>query len=469
MVQLENTSKLYGTRRGQVKALDEISLQVKEGEFIVVRGPSGSGKTTLLLAIGGMLHPTSGRVIIGGKDIYAMSKRERARFRAENIGFVFQMFHLVPYLSVIENTLLASGNRADRSEAEKLLERLGMSGREHHKPSELSAGERQRTAIARALLNHPGIILADEPTGNLDPENAAEVIEYLAEFHRGGGTVIVVTHGAVADQYSERIIYLREGRIEEQEAGENMHFRKYIFILLCWCVAGQLCMAEPLLVPSPETYTSEYAEKFTRTANTVLAPVYAPLAEQIASEHQLADKEGIGIDLGSGPGNLIIELCKRTQKMHWVNADINPFFFPIFFKAAEKAEVGHRVSAIFADAQAMPFRDNYADIVVSRGSFHFWEDKRKAFSEIYRVLKPGGVAFIGRGFSENLPVEVARKVREGQGKGGGKPKYDVQKTADELREIMKALKIKEFSIRIPKPLGTGDVNYGIWIEFHKQD
>ena len=213
MVQLENISKIYKTRRGQVKALDEISFQVREGEFLVVRGPSGSGKTTLLLAIGGMLHPTSGRVIIGDKDIYAMSKRERARFRAENIGFVFQMFHLVPYLNVVENTLLASGTRANRLEAEKLLERLGMSGREHHKPSELSAGERQRTAIARALLNHPRIILADEPTGNLDPENAAQVIGYLAEFHREGGTVVVVTHGALADQYSDRIIYLQDGQV----------------------------------------------------------------------------------------------------------------------------------------------------------------------------------------------------------------------------------------------------------------
>lgn len=248
-----------------------------------------------------------------------------------------------------------------------------------------------------------------------------------------------------------------------------MHFRNYMFILLCWCIAGRFCLAEPLLAPSPEIHTSEYAERFTHTANTVLAPVYAPLAEQIASEYQLADKEGIGIDLGSGSGNLIVELCKRTRKMHWVNADINPFFFPFFYKAAEEAEVGHRVSAIFADAQAMPFRDNYAYIIVSRGSFHFWEDKHKAFSEVYRVLKPGGMAFIGRGFSENLPVEIARKVREGQGKGGGKPKYNVEKTAEELREIMKALEIREFSIRMPKPPGAGDVNYGVWLEFHKPD
>jgi len=239
-------------------------------------------------------------------------------------------------------------------------------------------------------------------------------------------------------------------------------------LLLC-CFAGQFCLAEPLLVPSPETHTRDYAVKFTKTANTVLAPVYAPLAEQIVSEFQLAEKAGIGIDLGSGSGNLIIELCRRTQGMHWVNADINPNFFPIFLKAGEEAGFGNRVSAIFADAQALPFRDNYADVIVSRGSFHFWEDKKMAFSEIYRVLKPGGVAFIGRGFSKNLPVEVARKVRKKQQKGGGKPKYDVKKTADELQAIMEALSIKNFSIRIPVPPGDSKVNYGVWAEFHKAE
>ena len=242
-----------------------------------------------------------------------------------------------------------------------------------------------------------------------------------------------------------------------------------IYLLLLCCVVGQFCLAEPLLVPSPETHTRDYAVKFTQTANTVLAPVYAPLAEQIVSEFQLAEREGIGIDLGSGPGSLIIELCRRTQRMHWVNADINPYFFPIFLKAAEEAGVGHRVSAIFADAQALPFRDNYADIIVSRGSFHFWENKKKSFSEIHRVLKPGGVAFIGRGFSENLPVEVARKIREEQQKGGGKPKYDVKKTADELREIMQDLGIVDSFIRTPMPPGDPQVNYGVWVKFRKAE
>ena len=217
MVRLEKVSKLYHTRRCDVKALDEVSLYIKEGEFVVVRGPSGSGKTTLLLSIGGMLRPTEGQIIVDGSDIYSMGNRDRARFRAEKIGFVFQMFHLVPYLNIIENVLLPAGvgkNRYGKTDVRELLKRLNLSKREYHKPFELSAGESQRTAIARALFNQPRIILADEPTGNLDPENAGQIIGHLAEFHRGGGTVIIVTHGMVTDQYADRIIHLREGHIE---------------------------------------------------------------------------------------------------------------------------------------------------------------------------------------------------------------------------------------------------------------
>lgn len=218
MVHFENVSKIYRTRNGNVKALDQIDLQVKEGEFVVVRGPSGSGKTTLLLTVGGMLPPTVGKVIVDKNDIYSMSKRERAKFRAENIGFVFQMFHLVPYLNVIDNVRLASGVKKDQGKREEnaseLLKRLRMSERERHKPSELSTGEKQRVAIARALLNSPKIILADEPTGNLDPENAEEVIRDLTDFHSNGGTVLVVTHGKIVDQYADRIIHLRKGSID---------------------------------------------------------------------------------------------------------------------------------------------------------------------------------------------------------------------------------------------------------------
>lgn len=223
MVRLEGVSKRYPTRHGEVKALDDVSLQVDAGEFAVVRGPSGSGKTTLLLTVGGMLRPTGGRVIAAGNDVFAMGVRERATFRAENIGFVFQMYYLVPYLNVFENVLLPAGagkNRAGRQEAGELLKRLHLSDREDHRPAELSAGERQRTAIARALFNRPKIVLADEPTGNLDRGNAEEVNRYLAAFCREGGTVIMATHGSLADEHADRIIDLRGGRVEESPESE---------------------------------------------------------------------------------------------------------------------------------------------------------------------------------------------------------------------------------------------------------
>lgn len=249
----------------------------------------------------------------------------------------------------------------------------------------------------------------------------------------------------------------------------QMRLRKTGISVLSSFIAAGLYVG--VLLPAPFCFgqSREDAQKFHKTADTVLKPVYAPLAEHIVSEFDLAGKKGIGVDVGSGPGTLIIELCKRTEGMHWINAEINPYFFVEFYEAAEQAGVGHRVSAMLADAQALPFRDDYADIIVSRGSFHFWKNKQQAFSEIYRVVKPGGVAFIGRGFSPNLPVKVARRVRADQGAGGGKPKYDLKETEAELRGIMKTLKIEECRIRLPKPPGSEGVNYGIWLEFRKAE
>jgi SAM-dependent methyltransferase len=203
------------------------------------------------------------------------------------------------------------------------------------------------------------------------------------------------------------------------------------------------------------------------TISRILAPVYAPLAEQIVDDFELREKRGTDVDLGSGPGDLIIELCKRTTWMHWVNADIDSRVFAGFLQRAQDAGFRGRVSAMLADAHALPFHDAFAEVVVSRGSFPFWKDKRKAFSEVYRVLKAGGVAFIGRGFPENLPLEVAREVRDRQRRNGKEPVYDVEKTAAELRQIMRSLGIEDYRVRIPKPERRGDVNYGIWLEFRK--
>ena len=217
MIVLGDVTKAYRTRRGPVKALDGVSLEIPEGEFVAVRGPSGSGKTTLLMVIAGMLRPSAGTVAVGQQEIYALNQQARARFRAQNIGFVFQMFHLVPYLNISENVTLAArvGDTGDRTpQVAGLLDRLGLAGRATHKPAELSAGEKQRTAIARALLNRPKIILADEPTGNLDPENAGTVMKHLVDFQRGGGTVLIATHGEAADEFATRVISLRNGRLD---------------------------------------------------------------------------------------------------------------------------------------------------------------------------------------------------------------------------------------------------------------
>ena len=215
MIELANVSKTYRRSGGDVRALDRVSLSVERGEFIAVRGPSGSGKSSLLLTIGGMIRPTEGRVLVDGEDIYEMPSRERARLRAERIGFVFQMFHLVPYLSALENALVPAlaGARSDREDPTELLSRFRLSDRLEHRPAELSTGERQRVALARALLNRPEIILADEPTGNLDPDNAEQVMSYLAEFQSSGGTVLVVTHDPLADQYAQRTVLMDRGQV----------------------------------------------------------------------------------------------------------------------------------------------------------------------------------------------------------------------------------------------------------------
>ena len=235
----------------------------------------------------------------------------------------------------------------------------------------------------------------------------------------------------------------------------------YLSVLVSGCAGSRLFRA----LPPSEVRAARAAQGMIKSSEGTLAPVYSPLAEYITNRFGLADKQGIGIDVGRGPGNLIIELCRRTR-LHWINADINPHFFAHFMDRAHSEGVGHRVSALFADVHSLPFRDDYADAVVSRGSFHLWNDKPKAFREIHRVLKPGGMAFVGRGFSPDLPVETARQIRAAQAPEGF-PNYDVQETKADLHREMKAAGISDYTILIPESPRDKAVRYGIWVEFQK--
>jgi len=216
MIRLEKVRKTYSRKSRLIHALKDIDLDISRGEFLVVGGPSGSGKTTLLMCLGGMMHPSSGFVKFEVRDIYAQKNIERSRHRALHIGFVFQTLYLVPYLNVLGNVMLSPGTKGDgkaQQKAVELIDRLGLTGRILHKPSELSAGECQRVALARAMIHEPDIVLADEPTGNLDIDNSAEVFRILGNYHRSGGTVILATHGKDAARYADRVLNLKEGRI----------------------------------------------------------------------------------------------------------------------------------------------------------------------------------------------------------------------------------------------------------------
>ncbi len=211
----------------------------------------------------------------------------------------------------------------------------------------------------------------------------------------------------------------------------------------------------------PASKQERAAERMIAASEGHLAPVYGPLAEQIVRDYDLKRAEGVGLDIGSGPGTLIVELCKRTQ-MHWINVDINPHFFGYFLDRAAEAGCSCCVSAVQADVHHLPFRDGYAQMIVSRGSYRFWNDKVRAFSEIHRVLRPGGVAFIGRGLPRDFPLKLAGKVRSGHPMN-----YDPQQKAAELQSIMRQLGIEDYRIIVPDKGKAEGINYGVWIEFRK--
>jgi putative ABC transport system ATP-binding protein len=229
-LQLADVTKIYTGAGGKpVRALDGVGFTSRQGEWIAIMGPSGSGKTTLLNILGCLDQATSGTVMIGKTDTSKLSRAELARFRSETVGFVFQQFHLIPHLTALENVMLAQyfHSMCDRDDARKALEQVGLGARSKHLPSQLSGGEQQRVAIARALVNDPKIILADEPTGNLDAENQKIVMNLLAGLHAQGRTILMVTHDEQVGRRADRRLQLDHGRIlvaKEISAEKNQNF-----------------------------------------------------------------------------------------------------------------------------------------------------------------------------------------------------------------------------------------------------
>lgn len=222
LFEIKNLSKSYKFGKKTIKVLDEINFSIKKEEFLAIEGPSGSGKTTLLNLLGGLDRPDKGEILFEGKNIFDLNDKELAFYRSKKIGFVFQFFNLMPHLSVIENIVLPkffSGDfdkKEDYKFAQEILSKVGLEGKENRKPSELSGGEQQRTAIARALIQKPKAVLLDEPTGNLDYKNTIEIFKLLSELNqKEKTTIIIATHDQTIEKFAKKFLRIKEGKIYE--------------------------------------------------------------------------------------------------------------------------------------------------------------------------------------------------------------------------------------------------------------
>lgn len=220
ILKTEHLCKIYGSAESRVEALRDVNLSVNQGEFVAIVGASGSGKSSLLHLLGGVDQPTSGQVIIDGMDLYSQSENELAVFRRRKIGFIFQSYNLIPVLTAEENIklpMLLENKHVDEGYLEELLSVLGLSDRRQHLPSQLSGGQQQRTAIGRALINKPSIILADEPTGNLDSKNSKEIVDLLTfSVRKYNQTLIMITHGLNVAQRADRVVNIKDGTLLQQ-------------------------------------------------------------------------------------------------------------------------------------------------------------------------------------------------------------------------------------------------------------
>ena len=221
ILRVENLTKIYGKDAGEVRALDGVSFSVEKGQFVAVVGPSGSGKSTLLHILGGVDRPTSGRVFLDGQDVFEQDEKHLAIFRRRQVGLIYQFYNLIPVLNVTENItfpILLDGRKVDQARLDELIRELNLSGREKHLPNQLSGGQQQRVSIGRALMNSPSLLLADEPTGNLDSANSQEIVSLLKKANRQyRQTLIVITHDESIALQADRIISLEDGRITKDE------------------------------------------------------------------------------------------------------------------------------------------------------------------------------------------------------------------------------------------------------------
>jgi len=250
LVCLEGVTRAYG----ELRALDRVDLDIPRGEWLAVMGPSGSGKSTLVHLLGALDQPTGGTVRVDGVEITALSESERVRFRREKVGIVFQQFHLFPHLDALENVMVAQHyhSMADADEARRALDRVGLLDRAHHRPPQLSGGEQQRVCVARALVNQPALLLADEPTGNLDAENEDKVLQLFQELHAEGKTLVTVTHAPRIGNLADRRVELHHGRLTDLSVSSDEVERRYDEVLVqMWSVTedGHAPIAERVKVP----------------------------------------------------------------------------------------------------------------------------------------------------------------------------------------------------------------------------
>ena len=221
ILRVESLTKVYGKGENEVRALDGVSFSVEKGEFVAVIGPSGSGKSTLLHILGGVDRPTSGRVLMDGKDVYAQNEEQLAIFRRRQVGLIYQFYNLIPVLNVTENItlpVLMDGQKVNQNRLAELMTTLNLTGRENHLPNQLSGGQQQRVSIGRALMNAPAVVLADEPTGNLDSKSSREIVELLKiSNEKYGQTLIVITHDESIALQADRILSIEDGKITRDE------------------------------------------------------------------------------------------------------------------------------------------------------------------------------------------------------------------------------------------------------------